>query len=513
MSPADTAAPARPAGARGHLALAALAAAATGAAAGLGGVAASHLLTLPARWTAGVGIAACVALLVLALMAWLPEVGVLALLAVSWANLSEVLVRLHGMPSVLQAFLPVLLLALGLRQASGSRREAGAPWLHGSTAGLAACAGLYLGVVAASGAWALDVGAADAVLTDLLKAVVLGVVVAHVLPTVAAWRRAAWTVVLCGGVLAALSSYQVLTGDWGQAFGGLTRVKQAHVVADVFKQRASGPLADPNFYAQTLVVLVPAALALALGHARRALRGVAWVAAAVLSLGVVTTYSRGGGLTLALVLGAMALVEWRRIRPVHVLLAGALAVALAAVAPKYFLGRMETLALLLPGSEASRQVRDSSVDKRRVLMGAAAEMTLDRPLLGLGAGNYSAHFEEYADRVGAGARIYQDPGERAFPHCLYLEITAETGLLGLLTFAAAMGFAFAGALGGARRFEGAGDVASALLARGLAVGLLGYLASSLVLHGDYVRYLWTLAGLAAAASRVAPRAPGPIGDP
>jgi O-antigen ligase len=464
----------------------------------------SGVLTLDLAPSPALAIASAVAALALALILWQPQVGILLLAGLTFSNASDILVREHGLPSVMELLVPVLLAILVARPAltAAPREVAGLTPVRLFAVG--ACA--YLGVLLASTTWALDTIQADARVVEIGKAAVLGLVLAHVVADRVTWRRVAWTLVLTGAVLAALSSFQVLTQDWSRTFGGFARVKEAQIAGEDLGARATGPLADPNFYAQALLPLVPLALALALGRGGRLLRAVAWIAAAVLTMGVVTTYSRGGALALLVSLALLLALERRRIRVRHLAVAAAAIAIVATLLPSsFFVRRLGTLSVFVPGNVESLETHDSSVDKRKVLMATAAAMALDHPVAGVGAGNFSAHFDEYSDGVGARARIYQDPGERAFPHSLYLEILAETGVVGLLAFALVVAAAFRGALAAARRFRAGGDDASRLLAHAQAIGLVGFLTSSLILHGDYPHYLWLYLGLCVAASRVAAR--------
>jgi putative inorganic carbon (HCO3(-)) transporter len=174
-------------------------------------------------------------------------------------------------------------------------------------------------------------------------------------------------------------------------------------------------------------------------------------------------------------------------------LAGLLVVAL----PSDFTERLTTLEQVFPGGGETLHP-DSSFEKRRLVTRAAWEMFLDHPLSGVGAANYTVHYDRYADRVGSAAREYDDPGETHYPHNLYLEIGAETGVPGLLVFGAAVLVAFGYLRRARRRALARGDPGTAVLARGVALGLVGYLVSSLFLHGQFQRYLWLLFALAAA---------------
>jgi len=431
----------------------------------------------------GLGVAAVVVAVLLG-----PGFALGLLVALVYLNFSDVLVRSFGFPSILQLMaLPILISAWTHHGPGLSRRIVGEPltWL------LAA----YTLVLLLSITWALEPGLAERRFADIVKALVLYVLLVALVTSPRRARIAVWTMVGVGGFLGAVGILRLTMGVW-PALAGLARVKRAHLYGDVFGDRLAGPLGDPNYFAQILLILVP--LALFLTWEEKALRN---RLTAVLSLGLIVsaavlTYSRGGALALALVVGASFLaqgVQWRRI------VLGGLAVAMGAslLVPSGFRERLTTMGQFLP-DEAVLTETDSSFEERMVLMGAAWEMLADNSMLGVGAGNYTARFGEYAERFGSVALDYRDPDDVRYPHSLYLEVGAETGALGLLVFLAALLTAFVGLHRARDSFVRTGYRATGALARALQISLAGYLVSSFFLHGDFERYLWLLLGMAGA---------------
>jgi O-antigen ligase len=448
-------------------------------------------LTLSPRLLAGVVLGAAATA---AVVRWPGVALVLLVVFIEW-NLSQVLVRFHGMPSLLQ--LLVLPIGVAALLAAG-RRGAGDLAAHPLAWLLAAW--LCTLLVSTTRAW--DRGLADAELAEALKGFVLFALAALLAAGRQRLRLAAWSLLAAASVLAGLALWQVWSGGFANEWGGLARIKQAQIYGDVFQARIAGPLGDPNYFAQILLVLVPLGLlpGWAGGGWRRRLP---FAVAVVLATATVFTYSRGGALALALAAGLAVLVRGVTRRMVAVAAAGLLLALL--FLPGAVARRLETLREIVPGGQREVLDPDSSIAKRRLVTRVAWDMFLDHPVLGVGAGNYATRFGPYAARTGFAAREYDDPAEPQYPHNLYLEIAAETGLVGLLLFAAVMVAAF-GALARAwHRFRDAGEAGLADLAAALALGLAGYLASSLFLHGHFLRYLWLLLGLAAACDLLAGR--------
>jgi putative inorganic carbon (HCO3(-)) transporter len=431
-----------------------------------------------------------------------PGLGLGLLAAFVYLNLSQILVREHGLPSLLQ--LLAIPIALAAARGEGAGRFRKLPRV--ALAGLLAA---YCGVLLLSTLAAWDRGLADERLFESVKSWAIFALVAVLAATPRRLFQGAWTIVLAGAALGGLGIFQVLTGDFGRQFWGFARVKDAHIWGDVFEKRIAGPLGDPNFFAQILVILVPVGLTLAAESRDLRARGLALGATGLILGGAVLTYSRGGALALGCVL-LLTLVS-RRIRPRRVGLGLLAMVLVLLLTPPEFLQRLETIGEVLPGGEEVLEP-DSSFQERKLYALTAWAMFLDYPLLGVGAGNYTVHFDRYADQVGFSARDYEQPGEVHYPHNLYLEIAAETGLVGLAVFAAAVIAAFLSLRRARSVLRDRGDAAPAGLARAFEIALAGYLVSSVFLHGHFQRYLWLLFGFAAALRLMAGDGKGESGE-
>jgi O-antigen ligase len=159
--------------------------------------------------------------------------------------------------------------------------------------------------------------------------------------------------------------------------------------------------------------------------------------------------------------------------------------------------------LLDPFQDTSRvgQIVDDSVALRLGAQRVALEMFLDHPFGGVGAGNYPLLYQDYSRNLGVPAVASQ-----FYPHNLYLQVAAETGALGLVTFLPAIVGPLVH-LELTRRLVSTGS--SSLpewreLAAGLEIALFCYLVASVMLHASYPRYLWMLLALTVAATHVSP---------
>ena len=238
--------------------------------------------------------------------------------------------------------------------------------------------------------------------------------------------------------------------------------------------RAAGPQSDANDFAFFLLCAVPLAVALYARSARR----VGWIWAVltvVLISGIALTFSRGA----LLALGAMLVITLVRgyVRARY-LIAGATLIAVAAMA----------ITSLAP-QEIQRSltqkeyVADANVSSRMDSWAMAAEMTADYPLLGRGPGGYRSTAHRYIPENTA------DTTHLAVPHNMYLDISSELGIPGLVAFLAMIGLALHATLRPSREDSLAAAVFVALIGTGIA---------AVFLSEQYYLPIWLLIALAVA---------------
>lgn len=237
--------------------------------------------------------------------------------------------------------------------------------------------------------------------------------------------------------------------------------------------RAGGPLEDPNDFAFFLVAAAPFALMLARdGRRQRILYGVAGLLLLVAILG---TFSRGALLGIGAVVAVAAVL---RLVPLRALAAGVVAVVVTALAVSVVASDVVGRSL-----DEKEHVADANVDSRYASWTIAAEMTADRPLLGHGPGSFGAKALDY---LPAGV---VDTAHLDVAHQMYLDVSSELGLLGLLAFLAVIGLGARGALR-ARR-----DPLTAPLGAATVASLAGVLVAACFLSEQYYLPVWLLAAL------------------
>lgn len=304
---------------------------------------------------------------------------------------------------------------------------------------------------------------------------------------------------LAGGTIPAiLTIYQTVTGSTYD-FLGFARYSQAIVIPGEITEvsRPAGMVGDPNFYAMALIALIP----LAFHHARweRSLlaRQLSMLSALALAVASIMTYSRGGYVTLAAVVVSLIVAGFIRIR--SVITVTLVFLLMLPALPDSYSGRVSSL-LNVPASLMSRNssergaATDTSVNGRVVEAMAGVNMFLDYPILGVGTNNYPERFQEYARPLGVNRRV-----QRA-PHNLYVEIAAETGVVGLIVFGALISTLFVSLRRVWRTTNHGNELYDLALA--VAVSLIGLLVASIFLHFAYPRFLMVFFGLSIAVASV-----------
>lgn len=436
-----------------------------------------------------------IALALTAVIFFRPQYGAYILVITIATNVSTIFTR-SGLPSINKPVVAIVAVAVLGRYLWTRRQEQGALQL-----GIAEFALFAWGCVwFLSAVGARDSSAAYLEVTDFFKNFIIFLCIIYALQTPQQWKRALWLLILATAVPAAFGVYQVFTGNYAQDFGGLMVNDLQQVVTGVYEARLSGPIREPNFYGQILAFVLVLTVYRMLDEKSWWLKLAATAAAFCLALTAVNTYSRGAFLTMIVMLVLIAIE--RRVRPSLLISVGLLFALLLLFLPETYRARIDSISLLNPNESVQTRIyEDSSFRGRTSEMLSGLLMFANHPLLGVGIGNYDVNYQDYASQLGLEYRF----GNRE-AHSLYIETLAETGTLGILGLLTAFGSVLL-LLRGARHKIAQMPQYAYLQPWFTSVqyAIISYSVSSVILHGDFMRYLWLLFALAVAATHMTDR--------
>jgi O-antigen ligase len=332
----------------------------------------------------------------------------------------------------------------------------------------------FLGLCAASGLWALNHFSVYVTVRTVAGHVIVATTITWILSNRRDISLAIW-------IWVGIMSYQAVHAIF---YGG---------------RGTGGFLGDENDLALACSTALPFALvaSLALPGWRR------WLGAGLsvlLTAAIVVSVSRGGfvGLVAAVLYCVMA--SRNRVRNLAI---GALGVV--------------AFVLMIPSSynqeiESMRQTSTGTAETRLFLWAAAMNTWIDHPLLGVGAGNYPWNVGRYqpkgrAEGLFSAGQYHQRDFTTQVSHSAFMQVLAETGLVGSLLFAALLTGHFRGLRSLRRRQQTDLSRVSRSERDAWALALEGsmvaFLAGGAFLSVAYYPYPWYLTALAVAWQRAA----------
>lgn len=322
----------------------------------------------------------------------------------------------------------------------------------------------FAGITAASLGWSLYPEGTETVAVDVLKYVAIYVTIVNLVTT----PRRLQALALAMVVGAIVTSHGTI--DW--YFRGEDLVEG-------YRARWVGSYADPNRMAMSVQIIVPIAAAFLLRkQVHFTIRIVAGVSAVLAVIAIVYSHSRGGFIGLATSMVIWTLLSEKKLNRFVVM--GLAAIALVIWAPKSFWNRTESVSQFDQDAAAMGRVHAWTV---------ASRISLDKPILGVGAGSFRVAWPFYAPVEAT--RAYE-------AHNVFLQVLAELGVLGFIVFLTFLGASIEGGANGIR------DPEAGWLARALLASCAGYLVCNL--SAGFLGsspHFYVLFGLTAAAERVA----------
>ena len=333
-----------------------------------------------------------------------------------------------------------------------------------------------LGILAAlTVPFSLWPGGSVGVLSDFAKTVAIFLLLSHVVTTMARLRLAAWLLTWMAIGLGLFALYNFMTGamiDQG--------ANQDRLVGN------EGALTkNPNDLALMVNLLLPLTVGLFLSSKETWQRMVLLTAVGIEAATVVLTYSRGGAVTLAVIVLAY-LWKLRRRRERTFIYVGLLAAVLALpLLPSSYFDRMSTITNVQADRTGSAQERISD-------MIIAGKTILANPIIGAGMGmNMLVMREARGGWLGV--------------HNVYLEHAIDLGLIGLGIFLVLL-WSCLRVVADIQRTASSPDLV--FFAQGLQVSLMAYATAAMFHPVSYQYYFYYIAGLAIGARTIAGAARG-----
>jgi O-antigen ligase len=449
-----------------------------------------------------IALAGLIGLLLAIASAIRPEVATLVAVFLLYSNAVVVLVTRFGLPGFVGAVVPMIFVVpLGyelLIKRHNVVITPAFPWIT-----------VFFLVQIIGTLFARDLPATSGELvTFILEGIGLYLLVVNVVRTPATMRYVVWTLLVVGALLGALSIFQAATGTYSNDYFGFAQSDATNDLGITVQglHRLAGPIGEKNRYAQIMLMLVPLALFQAWTERRRLLRLSAYGAAILTSGAVILTFSRGAAVGFALVIAIMTLLRY--IKPIQLLAVGLLAASLLVAVPQYA-DRLTSLSAIVDavtGANDPTTTADASILSRATENLAALAVFADHPIIGVGPGQFSSYYRQYADDIG----LLSKAADRE-AHNLYLATAADTGILGLVCFMGILLTTLWQLAKARRRWIGRRpDLANMATAFSLSVAT--YMTTGIFLHLSYARYFWLVMALAGAAALIALQEPEPDGE-
>lgn len=413
--------------------------------------------------------------------------SIFVLVFMIFIRLSDVAVHEFDFPSILQ---PMIIAIMGITVvrfiATGQKIQG---WVR-----VLFPIALYSISLLISSFFADDFDRAFAVLMDFIPNILIALFIVVMVQRKEDNRIAIYGLIAAGIFLGTISVIQVGFDFYAHDFAGFGLMDFMNIVGETDSNRIGGSLGDPNMYAQVMLVIIPIAFDRLINEKKFLYKLIALWGFMASLLTVIFTYSRGA--FVALVLMVVFYVIYRKIPLKFILLSILILLLLIPFLPANYIDRIVTIPQSIPFLSSSFE-EEVSYSGRWSEMYASVLMFLDHPLIGVGVNNYKYHYLDYARRIGTDLR-----GIERNPHILYLQILAEQGFLGILTFGFVIFMMFREFMSAIKAYYRSKDFQQAFMTEAIMISFFGWLIAAFFLHLSYPRYFWLLYGIAYAMNKL-----------
>ncbi|MCX6043963.1 MAG: O-antigen ligase family protein [Chloroflexi bacterium] len=422
-----------------------------------------------------------------------PDAPTLVVIALLYSNAAVIAVQFHHMPRSLSTAVPGLLL-IPLANYLVIRREKIVV-----TSALIPILLFHL-VQVFSILFTKDVDQAFQNWMDyLLEGLGLYFVITNAVRTQATLQKTIWVLLIVGGLIGGVSTYQLVTETYKNNYWGFAQVSNAAfgtgettLYGEVLQPRLAGSIGENNRFAQTMLMLVPLGLFFIGGTRSYLLRGLIALLTVGCVLGVAVTFSRGAAVAFVFVLIMMAFMRYIKVAHMGLVLLGIVLFFIAL--PQYSVRILKFQAVIDAATSQENAVPESKVDSS--LQGRANEVVAallvfsDYPIFGVGPHMFPSYYRDYSKEAGFKSRNADREA-----HNLYAGLAADNGLVGLTCFLAIFAVTLRDLVLARRRWLQS-NPGLALLATGFILALIAYLVTGVGAHFTYIRFFWIIMALA-----------------
>ena len=422
-----------------------------------------------------------VGLIVFLLTIYSPEFGLLVLVLISYTRFSDILTEYHGFPSIAKPFVAILLATIIVRWVVFEEKPKG--W-----GGPAVMFAIIVLIGFASLTYSPVPDRVTSRLLDDIKDILIALIIIIVLQTGSRFRHVIWLLIGIGAFLGTLSVFQYFTHTYDNVYGGFAISLQHQIIGTIDDYRSTGPIGDPNFFAQIMVVLIPICLERTLHEKRINLRLFALWSLSVSVLTVLFTYSRGGFLAMAVGVLALMIFYPPKQFQLPIIIFGV--VVFAVLLPPNYSSRLLTITDLFK-PRGTLRIEERSLQGRLSENLTAVEMIKAHPLFGVGLNSFKFLFPEYSKRLGLALVATEREA-----HNLYLEVAAETGVIGFSMLVIVLVVCLTTMFRGRAALVRVGASEYAGMVTGFLGGFIAYFTAALFIHNAFPRYFYLLIGIA-----------------
>jgi O-antigen ligase len=464
-------------------------------------IAAALAINFTAAYPPFLVVGAAIGLILTVLIFQKPELGAYILIFTVFTNLSDLFTE-KGLPSINKPLVGIVMFSIFANYVLRTGKISLRPGITRIEVALL----VYCLTVLASSLVATNQSKAFLAILDLIKDIAVGFCVYATLDTKDKLKSGARVLLYSVGFVSVLGVIHTMVGS-DLTFWGLARDSAFGQLSDSGELRYGGPIAEANIWGQILVAVIPIALYRIAKEHRPLSRLIALGAASFMLLAMLFTQSRGAFLALAIVLTMIAIEL--RIKSTTLLALACIGLIMLFIVPSKYTERLRSLGNFLPSNQTAGSTVDESVEGRREKMLTGLAMFGANPFLGVGFANYSDNYWSYAGNLGleASARNVGTQASARQPHSLYIEIMAETGLFGIISFLAFLGFMLNGlyqarARNSSKKTKGDEDWSAWITS--LMMSIVTFLIAGFFLHGIGFRFIWVLCGLALTVIHLTP---------